>query len=569
MLVLFVVTAATIVVNPIREFMSQDDGWAYARSVEYLLKTGEYRLDAWSAANMPVQIYLSAAFAKLFGYSLSLLRLSTLGLLIAGLLSFHALLQELEVRADTSEAATLVLFANPLVLMLTFTFMSDVQFMSWMLVALFLYVRGFRRQSSGFLFCGSLAAGCAIGTRQFGVAILVGLAISFFVVSSSRRPPLHRLLLASLVPAAATLWQLQAGFENPNLTQTFRLFEQSDFVSQPPTAFLHELAWRVATIWRYIGMAMLAAIPLMLPLATKFAKNTAHSSGRFSGRVRLTLALAAMAAIPIFLAYYWRSHSSFSARNDTDRFLPLWWMLPNAFWEHPTFMRWFDASGLIGAGLLGWIVTSRCATLESAKRIAFEWLLLAAIGVSLLGLHLVYAQLNDTYIICLLPFALLVVAYGSRGAVISKRWVVGSIVLSGTIVLAQSLWLRGDFNFQQAQWQAADELLADGTSVDCIGASRHWNEYHGAFDEWIAETHPTPRKAVSLHAPFYAWMEARSFYALYQISSPWEVEPPQGWQVKRELPYHDALLHQKTIKVFERTDNRSITTSCARNNTLE
>src|SRR5438552_1400359 len=73
---------AIAIVNPLREFLSQDDGWAYARMVEHLLKTGQYRLDAWSAANMPVQIYLAAGLAKVFGYSLSLLRIATLLLLV-------------------------------------------------------------------------------------------------------------------------------------------------------------------------------------------------------------------------------------------------------------------------------------------------------------------------------------------------------------------------------------------------------------------------------------------------------------------------------------------------------
>src|SRR4051812_28935270 len=68
------IVACVLIVDPLREFLSQDDGWAYSRMVEHLLKTGEYRLDAWSAADMPVQVYLAAGLAKLFGYSLSLLR---------------------------------------------------------------------------------------------------------------------------------------------------------------------------------------------------------------------------------------------------------------------------------------------------------------------------------------------------------------------------------------------------------------------------------------------------------------------------------------------------------------
>ena len=58
---------AVVIINPFREMLSLDDGWAYVRSVEHLLRTGQYRLDAWAAANMPVQIYLAAGLSKIFG----------------------------------------------------------------------------------------------------------------------------------------------------------------------------------------------------------------------------------------------------------------------------------------------------------------------------------------------------------------------------------------------------------------------------------------------------------------------------------------------------------------------
>ena len=53
-----------------------------------------------------------------------------------------------------------------------------------------------------------------------------------------------------------------------------------------------------------------------------------------------------------------------------------------------------------------------------------------------------------------------------------------------------SLWMRGNYNWQEAQWRAADQLLASGIPLRCIGATRHWTEYHGAFDDWLALTYP-------------------------------------------------------------------------------
>ena len=75
---------ATIVINPFREMLSEDDAWAYARTVQHLLATGKYQLDSWAAANMPVQIYLAAGLSEPIGYSLSLLRCTTLALLAIG-----------------------------------------------------------------------------------------------------------------------------------------------------------------------------------------------------------------------------------------------------------------------------------------------------------------------------------------------------------------------------------------------------------------------------------------------------------------------------------------------------
>jgi hypothetical protein len=134
-LLLALILFSVLVINPLREIVTMDDSWAYARMVQHLLATGRYQLDAWAAANMPVQIYLAAGLSKVFGYSLSLLRCSTLALLIVGLFSFYALLRDLSCTRGVATAFSLALLASPLVLMLAFTFMSDVQFLGWMLLA--------------------------------------------------------------------------------------------------------------------------------------------------------------------------------------------------------------------------------------------------------------------------------------------------------------------------------------------------------------------------------------------------------------------------------------------------
>lgn len=561
---------AVVLVDPMREFMSQDDGWAYARSVQHLLATGDYRLDAWSAANMPIQIGLAGLASHAFGYSLTLLRATTLLLLAIGLTSFYVLLRQLQTGAVVAAALTLVLLANPFVMMLSFTFMSDIQFLGWLVLALALYANGFIHDRKGLLLLGSIAAGCAIGTRQFGIAIVGGLVAAFLVADPSRRPRLARLVIALAVPAAAAFWQLRTGLETPNVTQTVRLDAQAYFASQRPLALLKECLWRIATLARYVGIGMLAALPVLLPLAIG-AWRAAHGRLRLAPSWQRFAPWVMLAAVSSLLIYATGRGSAFSQRVTDDWFLPLWWMLPNAFWESRTLMAVLDVAGLVTALLLGAVACWMAAPhLVNPRRPSFTPTLVAATGVCLLGLHLAYVQLNDTYVVALLPFALLLPAVASRAVPVAQGWITGTALAATMIALSIAWWMRADYNAQAAQWRAADRMMAQGIPARCIGASRHWSEYHGAFDAWLAAGHPgfeaSPaqpgRKSKPFHDAFYLWLEQRSGRAVYRISPPWEVAQVPGWRTIAEESYRDALLKSKVIRIAERPDRRHVDPSC-------
>src|SRR5205085_854735 len=97
---------------------------------------------------------------------------------------------------------------HPLVLALAYTFMTDPHFTSLLVISLWLYVRGLRRDDSGLLVTlGSVAAAAALLVRQQGVLIPVGVVTCLLV---QRRLTVSRaglLLLAqtSAIPFAATL----------------------------------------------------------------------------------------------------------------------------------------------------------------------------------------------------------------------------------------------------------------------------------------------------------------------------------------------------------------------------
>ena len=102
-----------------------DDG-PYILMSHILATTGHLVYNGWASPMLACQLYLGAAFIKLFGFSFTTVRMSTLFTSMA--LAF--LLQRTMVHASISERnatlGALALVLSPLYLMLSVTFMSDI-----------------------------------------------------------------------------------------------------------------------------------------------------------------------------------------------------------------------------------------------------------------------------------------------------------------------------------------------------------------------------------------------------------------------------------------------------------
>lgn len=549
---------AIIVINPFREMLSVNDGFAYARSVLYLLATGKYRLDSWSAANMPVQIYLAAGLSKLIGYSLSLLRCTTLTLLAVGLGSFYALLRETSHQSDEASVLTLGLLANPLVLMLAFTFMSDVQFLGWFLLSLWLYVRGIRNKSAGIMFLGSLASGCAIGTRQFGIAVIGGLALSWLLSRRENRPPIRFMLAALVVPVLAAAAQMYVGFRAPNFTQAFRLGEEHHFITRPALALLKEAFWRCIIISQYIGMSVLTVLPLVLVPGKSALKKP--PGGRLLISIMTVLATAAMIAGLSMTSLLTHSARPAAQHRVLWQPLQLYWLLPTQLYPMPLVMRILDLCGIVGASTLVWTGLRSLQRLRASRQLSSHATFLAGTFAGLLILHLTYTQLNDTYIVTFIPLGLLIIAerlqgYGPRRAACAL-----SAVLSMILILLTGLWMRGEYSPQQATWESADALVHAGVQPCNISGSPQWAAYHGSYDAWIAAGAPgfgipppgNPIIYDPLHDPFNFWLHEQGEKADYRVVDSRGGPPPPGWHIVATRSYRSAQFVKRFVWTLTR-----------------
>jgi 4-amino-4-deoxy-L-arabinose transferase-like glycosyltransferase len=283
LLLLFVLVGGFV--DPVREIMTGDDGWAYALSVRHLLATGEYRLNNWATANMPTQIYLGALLTHVFGYSFTVLRFSTVALLFVGLIALYHLLRDFNVEDAEASVLTLAVFASPLVLYLGFTFQTDVQFLAWQVLALWLYARALRKESYPVMALASMVAFAAIGTRQFGAASVAALFATWLLFEQHRlrKAPLY--LVGLTLPLLMTLWQISFGLRQPTFSEKVRLAEESAYLRDLPS-LAAEVLWRPIIILQYLGLFLLPLAPLLVVLVRNCLdprdRNSRHGVGEGS-----------------------------------------------------------------------------------------------------------------------------------------------------------------------------------------------------------------------------------------------------------------------------------------------
>src|SRR5262245_19213458 len=158
-----------LVLQPMQDAPFVDD-WTYAFSVEHLLRHGELRLLEWASNWNVFQVLWGAAFCLPFGFSFTALRWSTWVLSALTLMLLDATLRELGVARREALLGAIALAVNPLWVVLSLSFMTDVPFVAASAAAGYAMSRALRERSDRWLALAALAATAACGVRFVGVA---------------------------------------------------------------------------------------------------------------------------------------------------------------------------------------------------------------------------------------------------------------------------------------------------------------------------------------------------------------------------------------------------------------
>ena len=172
--------------------MGISDDAPYILIARTLATTGHIVYNGWPAAMLGWQLYIGAGFIKLFGFSFTTVRGSTL--LIAALIAF--LLQRCLTRVGITEQnatlGTLALVLSPLYLMLSATFLSDIFGLFAILLCLYACLRALETTATTtaiLWLCFAVTSNALCGTaRQIAwLGVLVIVPCTLWLLRANRR----------------------------------------------------------------------------------------------------------------------------------------------------------------------------------------------------------------------------------------------------------------------------------------------------------------------------------------------------------------------------------------------
>jgi hypothetical protein len=193
------------------------DSWLYGSAVRRFLHTGEIRFAGYAQAMPIAQVIYGALWGRAFGANSVSLEIATVVLAIACGVMFHALARRCGARRWQALAATGLLVCNPCFTFLSFSFMTEIPFLTLVIGThlAFAHAEGEDARSQLWLWLAAVLAVLAFMIRPFGAMTIAG-CVGAVLIYEGRRGGDHRIgraqILVMLMPfevalaACAVFW---------------------------------------------------------------------------------------------------------------------------------------------------------------------------------------------------------------------------------------------------------------------------------------------------------------------------------------------------------------------------
>ena len=444
-----------------------DDG-PYILMAQKLAATGQFAYNGWAAPMIGWQLYLGAAFVKLFGFSFTTVRFSTV--LVAMALAF--LLQRTLVLAGITERnatlGTLAFVLSPLYLMMSVTYMTDIFGLFAIVVCLYGCLHALRsptQRTTILWLCFAVATNALFGTaRQIAwLGILILGPSTLWLLRAQRR--------VLLIGAVA------------NLAGVLFLFACLQWLKRQPYVIPEHLLPETFPVAHLLGQftyLFLDAPFLLLPLFAIFFPELGKAPRRILG------AIVAVFAGYFFLALY-PSHLRGSFPLEPMLFNGNWVSVHGIYEGVVSLSDWHSITPLFLntgvrilltiaslGGFAGLLVSIFRTTASQPRDNAITWRNLAVLLVPVTAVYTVLllpratGLIFDRYLLPLLVFATLVLVRYYQERVCAQLSTVFALLVLIMAIYGVAV-THNTFALDRARVALAAELNAHGipdTSVD-------------------------------------------------------------------------------------------------------
>lgn len=177
---------AECVIQPFGNFPLNDD-WSYAKSVLILKDEGRLDIGFWPAMTLASHIYWGFLFVKVFGFSFFILRLSTLVSAVIGLLTLYKLVLRVSNDKIIAFISCLTLLLNPLFLNMSNTFMTDINFLTLILLCAYFAYEFFTTQKLAPFILVFLLSVILVLIRQYGIIVPMAMTFATLFLKHKKR----------------------------------------------------------------------------------------------------------------------------------------------------------------------------------------------------------------------------------------------------------------------------------------------------------------------------------------------------------------------------------------------
>ncbi len=523
-------------VPPVGEFPLNDD-WVYAQAVKDWMETGHYEGHIFSTAAFVGQAWWGRLFCELFGFSFLSLRWSTLVLWLAAAFGTSMAALQLRVRPSVAALAGCVIIANPLMMNLGYTFMTDVPFVGLMAVSGLFYLRALESPRWQWVLLGSLFGAAALLTRQFAVLIPAAFVLSLCPWEARWRQRASIPLILSLILPWAAAWGLlkmlpshaaEMGYAwNPNLlgdTMGERIFGGFKFYGVSMTylgLFVLPLAIGAVGYWfrykegkwqrRVVGFVL-----VMLPLAAAVCGSTPNRIP-FLGNMFFDTGVGPMTLRGINMgSYLWRPVT-----------IGAWWWLPT--------LLGLAVAGWMLAGTIRWVVLipgDGRRPLRDARRRQQCFLMIWAVLMVVSLYHPWVPVRFDRYLIGALVPVVLLVAMAPLGRGLGQSLLAwGSLA---ALYVFSVICLQDYMAWNTTRWVIANRLMNEqGLTAEQIDGGYE-------FNGWLTSPYYIERQGAGafLNAGPMGWWVVEDRYAISWL-------PRAGFSKVEEVRYDSWLAGEK------------------------